>query len=515
MSTNNPPGNNVGQDVGQGIRNAGDAAGNAARNVGSGIGSAVRGTEGNFAQAGSSFKNAFDPANFQQTLNLVLKAIRTALDLPKILFAVIASFLWYLVLSLIGAGERASLGLPFSLGGVTGVPGGINGVPGGGANLGGLGGSFSIIPTFIDWKLALFNILTLLLFAIGYAIIFGTVVKMCVDEMDSGRKTTWQSALGYVFGHLAAFVLAPLVLAIFYLLVVLVEELVGLLLGHIPVLSPILGYILFIPLIIFNVILVVSVYATAFLMFPAASREGGDPISVVQRGYGLARRAIGPVVLFGIIYLLLYGVLGAVLDRLVGYGTDLTGQVYAAHSFPTFINYQAYVQTGDALTWAVGAIGAAISALLLIVLPAAAGSALFLDLAPKYPPLPKPVRAPQPAPYAQQPPYGQSPYGQQPQQPPYGQPPYGQPPQQPPYGQPPPQPPYGQQQAYSPPNPPPTYGQPGQQYSQPPYTQPPPSGASTQPSYTPLPTPPSTPPTDVNPNQSSGGSDTTGGGTNS
>jgi len=453
-------------DVAQGVRSAASTVAGEAQGIARDLGNTF---------SGNSVDDIMSNTTVRDNLNTVLRALRVALSLPKVLFAIIAAFLVQLVLSLFAplGGAVVNQGYNFT-------------------------GSFSLAPNFSNgFGPAIFSILAIILFAVGYAVVFGTVVKMCMDELESGRQTTWQAALGHIMSNMGSYMLAPLLLSLFYTAVVLVESLVGLL-GRNAV-GPTLGYLLFIPLILFNIIVVVSVVGGSFILFPVVTKEKHSPLEAVGRALSLIRRAIGPVVIFAVIYLLLSGLFSTAINALVGLGTSLTRQVFAGNAGSVgslfgggslTINDIANAgrsslggglnqddvsnlgNTGIALNWAVGVFSSLISALIYVVLPAAAGSALYLSLAPKYPPLPKPVRAAEPQPQYQQTQYQQPPtqYGQPPQQPQQ----YQQPPAQ--YGQPPAQ--YDQPQQYQ--QPPAQYQQPPAQYGQQPYAAPPQAGNQPQ-----------------------------------
>lgn len=141
------------------------------------------------------------------------------------------------------------------------------------------------------------GLLVLVVLWVGF---FGTLcatARLCYVELLDGKAIIWTEAVGFVLEHLATVLLTPLV---FLLAVILtgVAELLVLFLARIPILGQLLAAIAFLPLLLFNLLLLLVIFAGSWLLYATIATgqfDAGRAVGMVVR---LVRRSPIRVVLY-------------------------------------------------------------------------------------------------------------------------------------------------------------------------------------------------------------------------
>jgi hypothetical protein len=158
----------------------------------------------------------------------------------------------------------------------------------GSSGFGGFGGTPSNVGDAILGSL-LAGLLAAVIWWVGSSLTLGTVARMCVAELSDGRPIPWRSAVGYAARHIDGFLLGPLVFGLLLLLLTVAEILI-LLIGRIPFLGELLIGVAFLPLLLLNLLGMLTLIFGWFLLFPAVAVEGASAINAGLHVIGLIRR---------------------------------------------------------------------------------------------------------------------------------------------------------------------------------------------------------------------------------
>jgi hypothetical protein len=167
------------------------------------------------------------------------------------------------------------------------------------------------------------GLIALIILWVGLSLTFGTVNKMCIDELASGIKVTWRSALQYATSNLTGFLFGPLVFGVLLLLLGAVEVIV-LFIGRIPFVGELIISLAFLPLLLVNVLAAVTLLFGGWLLFPVIAAEGASPLAAPLRVFELVRREPVRIVIQTCVALFMSLVATVILSILLWFSFSVT-----------------------------------------------------------------------------------------------------------------------------------------------------------------------------------------------
>lgn len=149
------------------------------------------------------------------------------------------------------------------------------------------------------------------------SLVTGSVARMCLLDLSGHPSPDWREALGYATAHLPGFLFAPILLGIGIGLGFVLEGILAFI-GRLPAVGEILVPILYLPFVLFNLLLFVLAIFGGVLIPAVIAAEGTGPVATLRRLVTLVRGAPGRVVTYLSIALGLVMFLALVLAILVG-----------------------------------------------------------------------------------------------------------------------------------------------------------------------------------------------------
>lgn len=202
--------------------------------------------------------------------DVMFRAIDVALDLRKLLFIAVGLGITGLAVQLCGS-------------------------------LVGQGGSLAVLGL----------LLMVVVFWVGFTIVMAATARMCYTQL-TGDATSWREGVNFAVERLSTAVFAPLVLVLSVFLAV-IAELVLSFLGRIPLLGELLAAVAFVPLLLFNALLLVILLAGGWLIFPIVASDRVGAAGAVGEVVRLVRTAPIHVVLYWLLSAFLGGVVAAIV----------------------------------------------------------------------------------------------------------------------------------------------------------------------------------------------------------
>jgi len=138
------------------------------------------------------------------------------------------------------------------------------------------------------------------------------VTRLLILELNSGERGAIREALAFAGRHLLAFLFSPLLL-ILGLVLIIVGESIFLLVGRIDYLGELVVSLAFLPLVILNMLVILTAWFGAALTFPIIADRGAGVGATLSHVLALVRRAPGRLmaymILAGVISLITFVVL--------------------------------------------------------------------------------------------------------------------------------------------------------------------------------------------------------------
>jgi len=163
---------------------------------------------------------------------------------------------------------------------------------------------------------ALLALLGLIAVWVVAALFIGAISKMSYESLTVRAPLAMGEALRYATKHLTGLLFAPLLLWVVVLAVYIAEAIV-LLLGRISTAGPILTSLLFLPVVLINMFLLITVSVGAWLVPAIIAGEGTGAMDTLSRLRAIVRQAPGRIVIYWVTTAFLMVILGLVLLTLM------------------------------------------------------------------------------------------------------------------------------------------------------------------------------------------------------